>query len=175
MTRTALLPLALLASLASAVGCSQDDEIVYEQFNATDDTIEVEVGVEELLPARTESLYSSTGEVVVGEVTVDPGGGPIGTNHDIVVIVTNEDPDYWASEIDRVSVRTSPPDDARAIAEDEYDLEQDSASEGYWKITLESVGDPGEVRTDTLTVRLWRIDEAAMAAEAADEETTDAR
>lgn len=174
MPRTALLPLALFASLALAVGCSQDDEIVYEQFNATDDTIEVEVGAEELLPARTEPLFSSTGEVEIGQVTVDPGGGPIGTNHDVVVIVTNEDPQFWASEIDRVSVRTSPPDDARAIAEDEYDLRQDSADEGYWKITLESVGDPGEVRTDTLTVRLWRIDEAAMA-EAADEETTDAR
>lgn len=153
----------LLGLLAVATGCSKDDEIVYEQFNSEDDAIEIEVGVDELLEARSELLYSSTGEVEIGVVTVDPGGGPIGTNHAVVVQIYNEDPYYWASEVDRVSVRTSPPDDSRAIAEDEYDLEQDSADEGFYKITLESVGEPGEVRTDTFSVRVWSIDEVATA------------
>ena len=48
----------------------------------------------------------------------------------MVVQIYNEDPYFWASEVDRVSVRTLPQDDSREIAEDEYDLEKDSADEG---------------------------------------------
>lgn len=153
----------LLGLLVVGSACNRDDEIVYEQFNSEDDTIQVEVGVDEVLDARSELLYSSTGEVEIGVVTVDPGGGPIGTNHAVVVQIYNEDPYFWASEVDRVSVRTVPQDDARDIAEDEYDLEKDSADEGFYKITLESVGEPGEVRTDTFSIRVWSIDEVATA------------
>ncbi len=149
MVRAAL-PLLITALL---VGCNRDEEIEYEQFNANDDTIEIEVGVDELLDFRRADLRSSTDSVDIGWVEVDPGGGPIGTNH----VVSVEVFDAWAGEGDRVSVRTTPPDDDREIAEDEYDLVQDSADEGYYKITLESVGDPGEVRTDTFTIRVWRI------------------
>ena len=70
------------------------------------------------------------------------------------MVIINDD---WEGEVDRVSVRTAPPDDDRVVAEDEYDLTQDSADEGYYKTTLESVGEPGEVRTDTFTIRVWRI------------------
>ena len=146
----------LLAALAIAlplVACKGDEEVEYEQFNADADSIEVEVGVESLLDPRVADINSSTGEVVIGSVEVDPGGGPVGTNHDVVVIINDD----WEGEVDRVSVRTAPPDDDRVVAEDEYDLTQDSADEGYYKTTLESVGEPGEVRTDTFTIRVWRI------------------
>ncbi len=147
----------LLFPLIAALGllaCNKTEEIQYEQFNGSADAVEVEVGVEELLDPRQADITSSTGEVVIGLVDVDPGGGPIGTNHDIVVIIDNE----WQGEVDRVSIRTSPvtADSKDDESDDEYDLERDSADEGYFKLTLESVGAEGELRTDTLTVRVWK-------------------
>src|SRR4030095_1122403 len=96
-------------------------------------------------------LYSSTALVTVGSAKVDPGGGPIGTEHDIVVIVE----DAYENVVDRVSVRT----DAAERGEDEYDLDPDSADEGFYKLTLVSVGEPDEIRTDTFTIRLWDEDD----------------
>jgi hypothetical protein len=137
--------------VVAAVGCNKKEEVTYTQFNADDEALEVEVGADEEAPARTIQLHSSTGEVTVGTAEVDPGGGPIGTEHELVVIVE----DAYENVVDRVSVRTDSPD----RGEDEYDLEADSADEGFYKTTLVSVGEPGEVRTDTLTIRLWDEDE----------------
>ena len=144
---------ALLCLLPLVVACNGDDEITYQQFNSNNDLISVEVGVEELLPPVTEDITSSTGEVVIGTVTIDPGGGPVGTNHSIVAIIDDD----WETQVDRVSVLPYPLDveDAGTF---EYDLEQDSADEGYYKTILESVGDAGEVRTDTFLVRVWQIE-----------------
>lgn len=144
---------ALLWTLPLVVACSGDDEISYQQFNSNNDLISVEVGVAELLPAVAEDVTSSTGEVVIGSVTVDPGGGPVGTNHNLVVIIDDD----WEAQVDRVSVLPYPLDveDAGSF---EYDLEQDSADEGYYKTILESVGDEGEVRTDTFLVRVWQVE-----------------
>ena len=75
----------LLAALAIAlplVACKGDEEVEYEQFNADADSIEVEVGVESLLDPRVADINSSTGEVVIGSVEVDPGGGPVGRQRD---------------------------------------------------------------------------------------------
>ena len=44
--------------------------------------------------------------------------------------------------------------------EDEYDLEADSADEGLFQIVLVSVGDEGESREDTFTIRVWENDSA---------------
>ena len=140
-----------LLVVAAAVGCKKDDEVTYTQFNAEDEVLEVHVGAAKIEPARTLVLHSSTGEVTVGSAAVEPGGGPIGTEHDIVVIVE----DAYENLVDRVSVRTN--SDSRG--EDEYDLEPDSADEGFYKTILVSVGEPGEVRTDTLTFRLWDEDD----------------
>jgi hypothetical protein len=137
--------------VVAASGCNKDDEVTYTQFNADDDTLEIEVGAAETAPAITISLHSTTQEVTVGTAEVDPSGGPIGTEHEIVVIVE----DAYENIVDRVSVRTDSPD----RGEDEYDLDADSADEGFYKTTLVSVGEPGEVRTDTLTIRLWDEDD----------------
>jgi len=60
--------------------------------------------------------------------------------------------DDYQDQVDRVSVRTSSP----GRGEDEYDLIQDSADEGYYKLTITSAGEPDETRDDTLTFRLWQ-------------------
>ena len=54
--------------------------------------------------------------------------------------------------MDRVSVRTS----SGERGEDEYDLVQDSAGDGFWLLQIESVGEEGEQRTDTFELRLWQ-------------------
>jgi len=132
---------------ASLLACKKDEVITYDQVNATDDQVEVQVGVPEELDPVTTDLHSSTGEVVIGTAEVRPGGGPIGTEHEILVIVTDDYQDL----VDRVSVRT----ESASRGEDEYDLDQDSADEGYYKTTLVTRGSEGEVRTDMLTFRLW--------------------
>lgn len=139
----ALLALSLLA-------CNnKDEEVVYEQWNATDDTLDVAVGAALGDPVSID-LHSSTGAVVVGTATVDPGSGPVGTEHTLTVIVADE----YANIVDRASVRTASGD----RGEDEYDLVADSAAEGYFVLELVSVGEEGEQRTDTLTFRLWDIE-----------------
>lgn len=138
-----LLPLLVLA-------CKKDEEVTYSQFNGPDDTLTIEVGVaEELAPVSIE-LTSSTQEVMVGTATVDPGGGPLGTEHAIVIVID----DAYEQIVDRVSVRLQ--SDGRG--EDEFELDQDSADEGVWKVSLVSAGSEGEVRTDSLTVRCWDQD-----------------
>lgn len=145
VARGALLPgLVLLFALT---GCNKDDEVTWTQYNADDNTVSIDVGAAEVEPAVSVTLTSNTGEVELGTGTVDPGGGPIGTQHQATVVVSED----YASDIDRVSVRL----DSGDRGEDEYDLDADATGEGYWVITLTSVGDEGETRTDSLTFRLW--------------------
>jgi hypothetical protein len=138
-------------TLAILPGCKKDEEVTYAQFNGDEDTLSVEVGAKKALPALSIELHSTTGEVIVGTAEVDPGGGPIGTEHAVVVIVADD----YENVVDRVSIRT----DSGDRGEDEFDLDVDSADEGYYKTTLVSVGEEGEIRTDTLTVRLWDIED----------------
>jgi hypothetical protein len=144
---TVLLP-SLLVGLCSLLGCNKGDEIQYDQVNAADDVLTVLVGEPALLDPVNTVVRSSTGEVEIGSAEVSPGGGPIGTDHAIVVIVFDDYQDL----VDRVSVRTSSP----GRGEDEYDLIQDSADEGYYKLTITSAGAANEQREDSLTVRLWQ-------------------
>ena len=78
-----LAPLALLL----LVGCTDDEEVTWVQFNATDNDLSVEVGVADELDPVSIDLTSSTGQVTVGTATVTPGGGPVGTEHSIEVQV----------------------------------------------------------------------------------------
>ncbi|MSP55205.1 MAG: hypothetical protein EXR69_06315 [Myxococcales bacterium] len=133
-------------------GCQNDTETTWTQYNASDNVVSIEVGAVEVTEAVTVTLTSNTGEVELGTGTVDPGGGPIGTEHTIIVVVAED----YASDIDRASVRL----DAGERGEDEYDLDADATGEGYWVLGLFSVGDEGEARSDTLTFRLWTSDEA---------------
>jgi hypothetical protein len=93
------------------------------------------------------ALTSTTESVVIGWGCISPSAGPIGTVHTIRVEVLD---DYEAG-VDRVSVRT----DSGDRGEDEYDLDHDSADIGFWMREIESVGEEGETRSDTITFRLW--------------------
>ncbi len=146
MTASRRLSLIVVAALAA---CQTDDDVAYEQFNAPDDKLEIQVGVDEELDPLLIVLYSNTGEVAVGEAEVSPGGGPSGTIHEIVVRVADE----FEEVVDRATVRTA----SGSRGEDEYDLEADFADEGFYKLELQSVADAAEVRTDTLTIRLWDL------------------
>lgn len=142
--------LAVSGWLLLLLACQREEEVTYSQFNGPDDSLIIQVGIDELLDPISVDLSSSTGEVVVGDATVDPGGGPLGTDHAVVVEVYND----WEHIVDRVSVRL----DSGDRGEDEFELEQDSADEGVWKTTIRSTGSEGEVREDTLTVRCWDED-----------------
>lgn len=136
----------LLALLLMA--CKGDDEVEYTQFNVDDDEVVIRVGADEVLDPVSTVIRSTTGEVEIGSAVVSPGGGPIGTDHEVVIIVFDD----YQDQVDRVSVRTLSP----GRGEDEYDLIQDSADEGYYKLTITSAGEPDEKRDDTLTFRLWQ-------------------
>ena len=69
----------LLFALVCA--CKSDKTDTYVQFNEHGDSVTVSVGAADLLPSVGTELKSSTGAVIVGEASVDPGGGPIGTEH----------------------------------------------------------------------------------------------
>lgn len=138
--------------LAVLLACTESDEVTYAQFNAETDQISIQVGSGEVLDATSVSLYSTTGTVEIGTATADPGGGPIGTEHTLTVEVYDD----WENDVSRVSVRT----DSGDRGEDEYDLEADSADEGLFQIVLVSVGDEGESREDTFTIRVWENDSA---------------
>jgi hypothetical protein len=146
-----------MLGLALLFACTQDDEPTYVRYNGDADSVEIQVGVEtvyvtddageEVAETATVPLTSTTGAVQLGTGTVDPSAGPIGTIHTITVYVLDD----YAGDVDRVTVRT----DSGDRGEDEYDLERDSAGEGWWVFELESVGDEGEVRTDTFTFNLY--------------------
>lgn len=129
------------------LGCTADEETSYDQYNDADESVVISVGTAEFLPAVSVALHSSTGAVEVGLGSVDPGGGPVGTVHTVLVEVFDE----YASSVSRASVRL----DSGERGVDEYDLDADSAGEGIWVLELESVGESDESREDTLTFRLW--------------------
>jgi hypothetical protein len=148
----------LAATLVALLACTPDEEVTYAQFNADDNSVEVEVGVDTRyvlsddgvteVPESVETvLTSNTGTVEIGTGTVTPSAGPIGTVHEVSVEIADD----YAADVDRVTVRTSSGD----RGEDEYDLDRDSTGEGYWVYELESVGEEGEQRTDTLTFLLY--------------------
>ena len=118
--------------------------------NAQTDQISIQVGTEDVLDAVSISLYSTTGTVEVGTATVNPGGGPIGTEHTLTVEIFDD----WEDDVNRVSVRT----DSGERGEDEYDLTPDSADEGLYQEVLVSVGTEGETREDIFTIRVWEED-----------------
>ncbi len=147
------MPLLVGASLFGVVlsgltGCKTDEEIVWVQYNSEVDEVEIQVGSAEVLDPIQAPLTSNTGSLEIGIATVTPGGGPIGTVHDVRVEISAD----YAPDVDRVSVRT----DSGDRGTDEYDLIQDSAGDGFWLIQIQSVGEEGEQRTDTLRLRLWQ-------------------
>jgi hypothetical protein len=148
---SSLLRGSLVAGALVVAACDTDTETKWDQYNADDNTVDVQVGTtcdpSPCDPVET-TLTSNTGAVEVGSGTVDPGGGPIGTLHTVEVVVSDD----YAEDVGRVTVKT----DSGDRGTDEYDLVKDSTGEGYWTTEIESVGEEGEVRTDTLTFRLYQ-------------------
>ena len=153
---------AALLLVGLILSCGDEETVQYERFNADGDTITLSVGAEDVLDAIEIDLHSTTGEVVIGTAKASPGGGPIGTEHTFVVAIDDD----WQDQVDRVSVRI----DSGERGEDEYDLEQDSADEGLYKLSLVSVGDEGEARDDVVEVHVWDvIDDNDQASGSADD------
>lgn len=143
----------MLMVLAGLLACSQEEAVTFTQYNADTDLLTIQVGTEDILDATGISLYSTTGTVEIGTATADPGGGPIGTEHTLIVEIFDD----YENAVSRVSVRT----DSGERGEDEYDLDADSADEGFYQIVLVSVGEEGESREDTFTIRVWEDDSSS--------------
>ncbi len=131
-------------------GCPAEDTGTYERFNAESDVVEVGVTASTELGGPVEgALNSTTGEVEVGRVIVDPGSGPVGTEH----LVRVEVDDTYEETVERVTLEA----DAGERGTETITLRQDSADHGLWVVTVESRGEEGEERTDTFAVQLWTI------------------
>lgn len=126
--------------------------------------MEIVVGTPDEGEPVTIDLHSSTGRFVIGQATLTPGSGPIGTLHELVVRVgTQFDPgledgvdagEPLVERVRRVSARL----DSGPLGAQSFDLTRDTAERGTWVIEIESLGDPDAApRTDELTVQLWEL------------------
>ena len=132
------------------LGCGEETEQEYSQFNATTDTLTIMIAPDaDNSPAEIE-LRSSTGQVVVGTALLTPGGGPVGTEHQLVVEVA----DTWQGQVEEVVISVDSGD--RGV--EEFTLKRDSADPGYHQINIISVGDEDEVREDIMTIQLFAND-----------------
>lgn len=160
-----------LLALLPIAACTNSD-VVWVPFNAEDQTLEVQV-----LPAGSEvgeavslDLMSNLGLTNVGVATIDPGSGPVGTEHQLTVQVFDE----FEGFVGRVTAGVNPEavedldgdGEIESRGSEEYELLQDSADPGAWAITVQSLGADDERRRDTFTVALWQPEELAA------EETT---
>lgn len=134
----------LTALMLGAADCSSTEQEL-SRFNQ-EDSFDVAIGGE-ILPVADVALFSSTGSVEVGSATLEPGGGPPGTLHTLEVWV---DADY-ADQVDAASVQI----DSGERGSRTLDLVPDSADERLYWLELQSVGNEGEIRTDTFTIQLW--------------------
>lgn len=132
------------------LGCGEEEDDGLSLFNAPDDIFEVYVGTAEMGVDLTIDIHSSTGQVIVGTATISPDAGPIGTEHELVVIVE----DTWEAQVERVRLTVDSGD--RGI--ESFWMTRDSADPGYHTISIISVGDEDESRTDLFTIELMAND-----------------
>lgn len=147
-----------------AAGCTAD-EIVWVPFNAEDQALEVQV-----LPTGSEvgeavaiDLMSNLGLTNVGVAGIDPGSGPVGTEHLVTVEVFDEFEGY----VGRVTVGVNPQaiedldgdGEVESRGAEEYELLQDSADPGSWALTVQSLGRDDERRDDRFVIVLWQPEE----------------
>lgn len=150
----------LSAALFLISGCGGEEETEYGLFNCEEDETVVYVGIDEVwtgdacggvdsIPLRSSSceLPDDLDGNEVGQLDISPCGGPIGTEHQIVVRLNP----IYKEEVDRASVEIDSP--GRGV--EEYDMDPDSADEGLYKLTLVSVGSEGELRNDVVRIKLW--------------------
>jgi len=139
---------ALALALLVAAGCDGDDTIGLVRFNNAEDTLQIRVTPSEPPGAPVErELRSNTGATLIGQASVDPGNGPVGTEHRIFVEI---DDDY-AEKVIRVRVVAT-----GDRGEQRHPLLRDSARQGVWQLDVRSYGQADEARTDTFALELWR-------------------
>lgn len=140
-------PSAGFAVLVGSLACACDaDKVEWRRFNNPADSVSIEVGPGDPTGPVVVELTSNTGAVVIGTATVDPGRAPVGTDHTLVLEVADD----WEERIGRASVTAT---GDRGV--EEYELRQDSADLGFFDLTLTSLGEEGESRTDTWAIALW--------------------
>ena len=120
------------------LGCGEETEENYTQFNATTDTLTVSIAPDADDTTTQIELRSSTGQVVVGTAVLTPGGGPVGTEHQLVVEVA----DTWQGQVEEVVISL----DSGERGIEEFTLKRDSADPGYHQIDLISVGEEDDDR-----------------------------
>ena len=125
--------------MSTGVGGDEEDSN-YIQFNSPDDAFIVEVGTAELGEEQLIELHSSTGQVIVGSATLSPGSGPVGTEHQLVVIVI-----ILGKLVEQVRLEV---DSGERGLEDRY-FKSRFCRPGYHTIDIVSVGEENETRTDT--------------------------
>ncbi len=140
--------------------CSDSNNEQYDLFNCQDDFTLLYVGTPEVWTGEScegvdnISLRSASCDLPedsngnpVGTADITPCGGPIGTEHQIVVRVNN----LYKDQVDQATVSISSGD----RGEQECMMTPDSADEGLYRLTLVSTGSDDEVRNDTVSIKLW--------------------
>lgn len=138
-------PAMVLAGLLAA-GCGLGGDAGWVRFNADDQDLTVQVGPGALADPQTLTLLSTTESVEIGEAVLTPGGGPVGTEHSVIVTVL----DAYEEQVGRVTVLTEGERGTQT-----HLLVQDSADPGLWQVSVQSLGAEDETREDVFTIRLW--------------------
>ncbi len=140
----------VLVAACVLAACGKDgEEGEYVRFNHPDDGVEVRVGDDADPADAVVELRSTTGETTIGTVVVSPGGGPVGTEHRVVVRVDVA----FEESVDRVRVDA----DAGERGVEAFRLDNDSANQGVWVADLVSYGEAGETRTDRFELALFEF------------------
>ena len=142
----------------SLCGCEETTEDP-NQFNAQDESIEIIVGISDFQEDAFRTLYSTTGLVEIATASITPGGGPVGTIHQIQVQVFED----YMEEVKEIRIDI----DSGERGTQQYTLIPDSAQPSLFVLDLESMGGEEEERTDSFLFSLWDHPEQET------EETTD--
>ena len=133
--------------LLAGADCIGNSDTGWTRFNGADQALTIPVGPDAPTEPASLTLTSTTGTVDVGTFTVTPGGGPVGTEHGVVVEVFDD----YEETVGRVTLVTTGDRGTQ-----KHFLVRDSADIGLWQLDVTSLGDEGETREDTFTLNLWR-------------------
>ena len=137
-------------SVLCLTGCKNDD-VEWERVNGNADSLFVQV-TDAVEPAAEPLTIDLTPVIdrdnTLGTATIDPSVGPVGTEHQLEVEVSED----FEELVQRVTVKVT----TRGRGSEEWELQRDPAFIGTWGITVQSLGGPDEpTRDDEFNVRLW--------------------
>ena len=134
---------------ATLVAC-QKDEGSWLPFNWDSDVLTLEVTSSgEPGEALTADLHSTTNTTIVGDVRIEPGSGPVGTEHTVIVTAFPE----YEERVDKVEIEVS----SELRGELVLPMVQDSAELYRFVLSITSYGVEGEARSDLLTFRMYEF------------------